>query len=204
MRPASTTIGFGAQTVNSHAVADDFSVAGADWNVSGFSFFAYQTFANSAFTFTQVTWSIIAGDVNTGTVVASGSQAPTNGGLLGYRVIPGDLGDRDRAIFQLDLDVPDFLLSAGGYWLRWSMAGSGQLAGPWQPPTADGEIGNAMQSLNGGAFNTAIDNGDGLGVEFPFIIRGASTVVPEPSTWSMMFVGGIAMLGLARRRRRMS
>ncbi len=202
IRAGGTLFGAGAQSSIPNVVADNFSVGGLGWNVTGFSFFAYQTFAASQFTFTSLTWSIVSGDINVGPTVASGTVVPTNGGLQGYRVTAASPTNQDRAIFQLDADVADFALGAGDYWLTWGIAGSAA-SGPWQPPTADGAVGNAVQSLAGGAFNQVIDAGDGLGVEMPFIVRGTrtTTAVPEPSSLAMMLVGGIAMVGVARRRR---
>lgn len=205
LRPGAAIFGVGMQTDVPNAVADDFTVAVAGgWNVTGFSFFGYQTGGvNGAFTFTGLSWSIVAGDVNTGSVVQSGSVVPTNGGLVGYRVSGTDQGSTTRAIFQIDADVPDFVLGMGQYWLQWSMTGTG-ISGPWQTSTADGVEGNAHQSLDGTDFALRLDDLDGLSMEYPFIIRGtaASTVVPEPSTWSMMIVGGLAMVAFSRRRRR--
>ena len=44
------------------------------------------------------------------------------------------LTNLDRAIFRLDVDVPDFSLAAGSYFLRWSMLGS-LASGPWMMST---------------------------------------------------------------------
>ena len=201
IRQGGTTFGAGVQANVPNLVADNFNVAGSAWNVSGFSFFSYQSFTNSLFTFTVVSWSIVSGDVDVGPTIASGSLAPTNGGLRGYRVTATTLTNTDRAIFQLDLDVPDFLLGTGNYWLRWGITGTAA-SGPWQPPTSNGAIGNARQKLVNDPFAQLIDAGDGLGMELPFLIRGtAATVVPEPSTWAMMLVGGVGLIGMARRRR---
>jgi hypothetical protein len=197
IRLGGTLLGAGAQSSIPNLVADDFSVAGGGWNVEGLSFYSYQSFAGSTFTFSSVSWSVVSGDVTSGTVVASGTTSATNGGLMGYRVSSTTLTNTDRAIFRIDLDVPDFALGAGDYWMRWGLAGS-LASGPWQPPTADGAVGNATQSLSGGAFATLVDAGDGLGVELPFTIQGS--LVPEPSTYALMIAGGLAVVGAARRR----
>ncbi|RVU47759.1 PEP-CTERM sorting domain-containing protein [Rubrivivax rivuli] len=198
IRTGGTLFGAGAQGNIPNLVADDFTVTGPGWTVESLSFFSYQTGAASAFTFTGLTWSVVAGDVNTGTVVASGSGAPANGGLAGYRVTATTLTDTNRAIFRLDLNVADFNLAPGNYWLRWGITGT-LASGPWQPPTADGAFGNASQSLANAPFTSVVDAGDGLGVEFPFIVQGS--LVPEPGTWALMLAGGLAVVGLARRRK---
>lgn len=198
IRTGGTLFGAGAQSNLGNFVADNFSVAGPGWNVQSLSFFAYQTGAAQAFTFTGLTWSVVAGDANTGTVVSSGTLAPANGGIAGFRVTATTLTNTDRAIFRLNADVPDFNLAAGNYWLRWGVAGT-LASGPWQPPTAAGTVGNALQGLANGAFNPVVDAGDGLGVEFPFIITGS--VVPEPGSIALMLAGGVAVIGAARRRR---
>lgn len=198
IRTGGTLFGAGAQANIPNLVADNFAVGGPGWRVEGLSFFSYQSFANSLYTFTGVNWSVIRGDVNTGTVVASGTGPGANGGLQGYRVTATTLANTDRAIFRVNVDVPDFNLAAGNYWLRWGLTGS-LASGPWQPPTANGVVGNGQQALGVGAFAGIVDAGDSLGVELPFIIQGA--VIPEPGTWALMLAGGVAMLGVARRRR---
>lgn len=199
IRTGSTTFGSGQQASIPNLVGDNFSVAGPGWLVQSLSFYGYQSFAASAFTFTGATWSVISGDVNTGTVIASGAAAPvTNGGLMGFRVTATTLTNTDRAIFKVDVDVPDFNLAAGNYWLRWGLTGT-LASGPWQPPTSDGAVGNAVQSLANAAFTTIVDTGDGLGVAFPFAIIGSP--VPEPGTWAMLLAGGLTMGALVRRRR---
>jgi len=199
IRTGGTLLGAGAQASIPNIVADDFSVTGPGWNVESLTFYGYQSFAGSAFTFTGATWSIVSGDVTTGTVVASGTASVTNGGLVGYRVSPTTLTNTDRAIFAVQADVADFTLAPGNYWLRWGLTGS-LASGPWQPPTADGAVGNAAQSLANAAFATLVDAGDGLGVELPFTIQGS--VVPEPATYAMLLAGAAAVLTLTRRRQR--
>jgi hypothetical protein len=199
IRTGGTLFGAGQQANLPNLVGDDFTVTGPGWNVTSLSFFGYQSFVASAFTFTGASWAIVSGDVNAGTVVASGTGAAvTNGGLQGYRVTATTLTNTDRAIFQVNVDIPDVTLPAGNYWLRWGLTGTAA-SGPWQPPTSDGVVGNAVQSLANAPFAAVVDAGDTLGVEFPFTIQGS--VVPEPSTYALMLAGGLAVAGFARRRR---
>lgn len=199
IRAGGTLFGAGDQANLGNFVADNFTVTGPGWNVESLTLFGYQSFVASAFTFTSATWSIVSGDVNSGTVVASGTGSPvTNGGLVGYRVTSTTLTNTDRAIFAINVDIPDVTLAAGSYWLRWGLTGT-STSGPWQPPTADGAIGDAVRSLANAAFNPVVDAGDGLGVEFPFLIQGS--VVPEPSTYAMLLAGASAVLSITRRRR---
>lgn len=205
LRPGATTLGIRAQSSIPNLVATGFSVpAGENWNVSDISFYSYQTGA-SGFTFQTATWSVISGDVNTGTIVASGTTNLTNAGLVGYRVTSATLSNTDRAIFEANADVTDFSLSAGDYFLRWGLTGS-LSSGPWQPPTSDGAIGNSFQSLAGGPFAPWVDGGDSLGAVFPFAMYGTATttvepgVIPEPA--SVLGLGFLltAALGLRSRR----
>lgn len=194
-----TLFGAGAQTSAGNSVADNFTVAAnTSWNVTSLVFYGYQTSA-TAFPFTAATWSIVSGDVNTGTVVASGTTSLTNGGQVGFRVTPTTLTDTARRIFAGNADVTDFSLGAGSYWLRWNLAGNAALSGPWQPPTSDGAIGDAQQALTAGSFAALVDAGNGLGLELPFTINGS--VVPEAGTLGMMLAGGLVVGGLVRRRR---
>lgn len=205
IRPGGGFFGFGAQSTVPNLVADDFVVpAGVSWNVSDISFYAYQSGAGGIFTFQDATWSIISGDVNTGVIVASGTNAVTNAGLLGYRVTSTTQSDTNRAIFEVNADVPDFTLTSGNYFLRWGLSGS-LASGPWLPPTSDGAIGNALQSSAGGPFNPVVDTGDSLGVTFPFAINstlGTISAIPEPS--SLLGLGCMLSAALGFRSRRAS
>ena len=201
--PAST-FGFGTQTASGNAVADNFTVAGSSWNVQSLDFYSYQTGATS-FTFQQATWSIVSGDVNTGTVVASGVTNVTNGGVVGYRVTSTTLTDTQRPIYRLSTDIPDLILATGSYYLRWSLTGT-SASGPWTPPIVGSPgTGNAFQSITSGAYATLVEAGSGLNVELPFTINGERVAVPgavpEPASWLMMMAGfGVVGVGMRRRQ----
>lgn len=200
IRP-STTYGFADGTASGYSVADDFTVTGTGWNVTDLDFFNYQTSAG-AFTFTDVTWSILSGsDPSSATVVASGTTAVTNAGLVGYRVTLGTRTNTDRAIYDLNADISDVTLAAGDYWLVWNVNGTGA-SGPWQPPTSDRRAGNALQyDSSTGTYSALVDTGSGKQLDAPFIINGTVAAVPEPATWASL-AAGLGLLGLMRSRRR--
>jgi hypothetical protein len=194
---------FGAASTARFALADNFTVSGAGWNVASLDFFGYQTQATSStFTFTNVTWSIVSGgNVNTGTTVASGTTAVTNAGLMGYRVAASTPTDTQRPIFRLNTDIPDISLSAGNYFVTWSLAGTGTL-GPFVPPVQGSlGVGNGLQrEIARGAFVALADGSQSYDV--PFSVNGTLVAaVPEAGSLAMMLTGGMLVAGLARRRR---
>jgi len=191
--------GFGAQAKSGNAVAEDFTVTGEGWLLESIDFFSFQNNATT-FTLQTVNWSLMSGDLNTGMIVASGTAGLSNGGQVGYRVMHNALSNTVRPIYRALADIDDVQLSAGSYWLSWSMSGS-LSSGPWIPPTADGAIGNAMQSGAGGSFVQILDNGDG--VSLPFVLNGSMvTAVPEPSRLMLMLAGVLALAGASRRASR--
>jgi hypothetical protein len=199
----STTFGTGSNS--GQRIADNFTVTGAGWNVQSLDFFGYQTQAGGGvFTFTSVTWSILAGtDPNAVTVVASGSTAVTSGGLQGFRVTSTTLTNIDRGIYKMNADIPDVVLSAGSYFLSWSLAGTGA-SGPFVTPVI-GSVGTGnyfFQSITTpGPYTAGLTGGSSLPFDVPFAIQGAVIAVPEPTSLALMLAGGFAVAGIARRRR---
>ena len=200
LAPTANVLGFGAQTNSANAVADDFSIAvGESWTITDLDFFGYQTGASS-FTFESVNWSIVSGDINTGTVIASDTSLVTKGGLQGYRVTSSTTSDTNRGIYLANADINDLFLGAGDYWLRWSLTGSDSFSGPWVPVVSDARTGNAQQSTTG-LFNTLTDSGNQLTVELPFSVNG-STTTNDVSAPSVLAIFGLGLLSLAGVRRR--
>ena len=187
-----STFGFGAQTAGttSNAVADNFTVSGGGWNLTQLTFFMYQTGATS-FTFTGLNYQITNAH---GDPIAWTAGTINNGGLVAYRVQNTTPTNTQRPIFAIQVPV-NLFLGDGNYVLRWQAAGT-LTSGPWQPPVVPTTGGNGTQSLNGAAFNPAIDVGGNIGVDFPFLVEG--TVVPAPGSLAILGLGGL----LAARRRR--
>ena len=201
LTPPATTLG--VSSTASQTVADNFSIAGASWNVTSLGFYAYQTSA-VGFTFTNATWSIISGsNINTGTVVASGSTGVTNGGLVGYRVTDTTLTSTARAIYLINADITDLTLASGNYFLTWALAGT-SASGPFVPPVVGSlGTGNAQFSASGAAYAPITDAGSLQTMDLPFQIYGTANAVagvPEPTTWALMVLGFGAIGGAMRRR----
>lgn len=186
------TLGFGAQISANNAVAEDFSVSGGGWNVTALTFYMYQTGA-TAFSFTGLDYQIASN--HNDPISWTSASSLVNGGVVAYRVTATTLSATNRPIYAITVPVSQSLAD-GNYVLRWRAAGS-LASGPWQPPVVpSGEVGNAQQSINGGAFATlamGVSNGP---VELPFQIEGS--VVPTPGSLAMLGLGGL----IAGRRRR--
>lgn len=194
-----TTLGAGSNATTT--LAENFLVTGAGWNVQSLDFFGYQT-GSTSFTFTGVTWSILSGsNIATASVVASGTTPVTSLGVFAYRVTNTTLTATNRPVYRMNADIPDIALAAGSYFVTWALAGTGA-SGPFVPPIPSSYgIGNGLQSVSGGAYAPLVDAGSSQNFDVPFVIQGTVVPVPEPSTYAMLLAGGLAVVGLARRRR---
>ncbi len=182
-----TTLGLAHQLGSSARVADDFTISGADWNITNITFYAYQT-GETASTITAVNlriWDGVPGAAGSNIVFGDDTTnrmtSTVNSNIL--RVSDTTTGTAtNRQIAASDVAV-NITLSAGTYWLDWQSDGSGG-SGPWAPPitiTGQTTTGNARQFFSG-AWADITDGGTNTPQGLPFIIQGTSAVVLAPPT----------------------
>ena len=168
-----------------YSQADDFVVpAGAGWDVTKLTLYAYQTYAPSTGSITGCFLRIYDGAPNGGGTVVWGDlttnrmTAQTFSDI--YRVAAAG-GGTDRAVIKVECNVSSLHLAPGTYWLEFQFTGSASYTGPWVPflvgatPTPP----NALQ-WNGGAWGPLVDY-DGVtlrGVPFLVDYAGGSGGTP--------------------------
>jgi hypothetical protein len=207
--PAPATLfGIGAAQPNIR-LADNFTVTGPGWDITGFQFFGYVTNATSPgiSALSLRIWdgapddpasTVIFGNTTTN-FLSNGGWATGPGGLAIYRTTATDTASTARRLQQATADV-NLSLAAGTYWVDYSFVGisfvpSLSLAAGVPP------VGTVLQSTDGGfTYVPGLDTGLGQQVEVPFIVYGS--VVPEPGTYALMLAGGLLVAGIVRRRRR--
>lgn len=186
-------------------LADDFTLA-SDARVDDCTFFAYQTGAGPGpSTITAGTlrvWdgppaavgsNIVFGDTVTDRFISSSFS-----NIL--RVTETTTGTtNNRSIMATSLDLGGLDLTAGTYWLDWSLTGSVAFSGPFGPPiTIVGQTttGDGSQSGDAGAtYAPILDGITGTAQGLPFVCTGAfpSGDLPVPTLdWR-----GLAILLLA-------
>lgn len=202
--------GFGDNPATAR-LADDFTVSGGIWNVSGFRFFAYQGGSTTTSTFNVAQWQLWNGRPGDGGSVVIAGNIATNTfsgtGFTGiYRAAASTPTANDRPIMYVDATA-SIALSAGTYWLDWSLNGS-LGSGPFVPPVTllgvTTGTGNGRQFLTStGTWNDAIDTGNSTVQGLPFQVRGTiNSVVPEPSTYVLLASALLGLAAVSRRRKR--
>ncbi len=184
------TVGFGHQLTAGNRIADDFVVGGSGWLINTVTFFAYQTNSPTTSTITAVNvriWdgppgapgsNVVFGDTTTNRLVSS---TFTNI----YRTTDTALTANNRPIMANEVAINTFL-PPGTYWFDWQSDGS-LASGPWAPPvTLLGQTGkpgaNGLQFT--GAWAPALDTGNSVQQDFPFVIDGlADCASPADVPW---------------------
>lgn len=211
----------GTSTTTGFRVADDFTVSGAGWNVSGIAVFAYQTGATAnPFTGGNLNiWSARPGDsgaVIIGTATWSNSvdqlQLDANTVGIGNRIFntnspaPGSAPGTTRRIWQNNFTLSQ-TLAAGTYWIDYQLVTASGVA--FAPNTTHQDVrgvagANARQfSLATSTWTDLIDTGNpatapDVAQDMPFIISGEA--VPEPMTMGVLALGAAALAARKRRK----
>lgn len=181
--------GSGCQKVETNSLADDFIVpVGETWQITGFVFYAYQSFAGTTSTFNGAYAKVYGEDPSTGATPIGEYWADnimvSTEWINVYRVSDGELTNTDRAIMSITCELPTTLeASEGTYWVEWTLTGTSS-SGPWVPhlQRLDGtlETGNAMQYASG-AWTTTIEDPTGSAQGMPFDVLGTSTEPTAPA-----------------------
>ena len=193
-----SSYGFGNQTSAGYWIADDFVVnPGEIWNITQFTFYAYQTGSTTTSTITGGYVRIYSGDPYSGGTVIWGDE--TTNRLLSsdftgiYRSIDTDPLASNRPIMDVVCETPGLQLSEGTYWVAWQVDGS-LASGPWAPPISIAGVattGNAQQYTTawGGAYSGTIYQQG-----FPFLVDG--TIQPPSVAGYVLNGGGQTIAGV--------
>lgn len=174
------TWGFAAHKVSGFSVAEDF-VLPMDFDITKIDVYSYQT-GSTPPSITGIYMQVWDGDPSGGSASIVWGDLSTN--ILGnvedtgiYRVLESDQSNTDRKIQKVTANTTGLSLTAGTYWVEYTLEGSGS-SGPWAPAMAVlGETitGNAIQN-SGGSWDALVDgtNDDPQGL--PFQIYGIANL----------------------------
>jgi hypothetical protein len=171
------TYGAGFQISAGNSLADDFEVVG-NWNITSFTFFAYQTGAGPPSTLNDVRVQVYDGNPSAGGTVVWG-DLNTNVMLStewtnAWRVLES-APTENRPIMNIVADASGLSLAAGTYWVEFQVGGTAA-SGPWCPAvTIVGETttGNSLQKTSTG-WAPLVDGGTSTPQGSPFIVEGTA------------------------------
>lgn len=188
------TYGSNASSTNNYSVADDFILIN-DATISSIDVYAYQTGA-SAPSITAVYMRIWDGDPRSPSSTVVWGDLSTNVlseavGTGGYRQLESAPGDTSREIQKISANTAGVSLSAGSYWVEYSLDGT-SASGPWVSPiviTGVATTGNAIQKTDTGW--TAMEDVGRQGLPFQVYGDYSSNPFPEPYCGPLTFDTGV-------------
>src|SRR5690606_13377758 len=167
------TYGFGAAAINSYSVADDVTFTD-DVDITSIDVFAYQT-GSPVGSINSISLQVWDGDPSGGGASVIWGDLTTN--ILGsvsdsqaLRQLESSPGDTSRPLQTVSATTTGLSLTAGTYWIEYTLGGTGA-SGPWAPPiviSGTAGTGNGLQN-NAGVYTPVIDI-DAQG--FPFMVYG--------------------------------
>ena len=176
IRTGGNLLGFGNQQTAGNSVMDDFTLLTSK-TINSIEFLGYQTGSTTTSTFTGLYFRIYDGEPGAGGNVIWGdfttNRMTSTSFSNTYRVSSTTISNSTRPVMNIVCEGLTIPLNAGTYWLEWQATGT-LGSGPWQPPTTS-LTGNARHHLPDG-YIALLDDGDGIGVELPFILRRIGSV----------------------------
>lgn len=168
--------GFGAQLTAGNSMADDVTLTD-DYNIDSIDVFAYQT-GSAAPSITGVYLQVWDGDPSGGGASVIWGDLVTNiidnaTATDAFRQLESAPGDMSREIQRVTANTTGLSLTAGTYWIEYTLEGSGA-SGPWAPPiviTGNATTGNALQN-QAGTWVIAEDSGSLTPQGMPFVMYG--------------------------------
>ncbi len=168
--------GFGAQLTAGNSMADDV-VLTDDYEITEIDVFSYQT-GSTPPSITGVYLQVWDGDPSGGGASVIWGDLTTNiiadvSGTNAFRQLESAPGDTSREIQRVTANTSGLTLTAGTYWIEYTLEGSGA-SGPWAPPiviTGNATTGNALQN-QAGLWIIAEDSGTLTPQGMPFVMYG--------------------------------
>jgi hypothetical protein len=194
---------FGATSTGAFYLADDFTVTGPGWNITGASVFGYQTNATTVVIndATVAIWDKTGAGGNPGNLLHVGTF--TGASFTDIYRVTSTTTDTARRVQQANVSFSNVTLNPGEYWLvfQFAVGGTGafftpQITTPGQTQ-ATGSTNGLQFNANTGVWTQLVDSGSGTPYDVPFVLQGAP--VPEPATMAALGLGALAVM---RRRRR--
>lgn len=208
-----TNTNAGSTITPAFRLADDFTITGNAWDVTGFSIFSYQT-GSTGMPYSGGSMNIWNGDpsLTTSSIIttaiwtgATDSINTSVGNANVFRIFNGTASANTitRRVWESNFAVTT-TLTAGTYWIDYQMTTINAGASFAPTTTHAGALGTAganAKQFNGTAWTNIIDASTAgtqtTAQDMPFLVKGTVQSVPEPSTLAVLGLG--ALIALRRR-----